>query len=210
MTLEMQKLKVLAIILDEDDELVSCLFVKEEDDVMFVSKFGKGLRVQNREVRTMGRATHGVRAMKLSEGDEIVGLVKVEEDKRVLMVTDKGKGKQVRYSEFMAHGRGTMGQRIYNISEANGYIVNALSVNEDNDVVFVTLFGQTIRVHVKDVSIQGRNAQGIRVVAFKKDTDSLVAMDCTEYQEEAEEEIEENAVINTEETEQVDTVAEGY
>ena len=197
-----------AIILDEDDELVSSLFVKEEDDVMFVSKFGKGLRVQNTEVRTMGRATHGVRAMKLSEGDEIVGLVKVEEDKRVLMVTDKGKGKQVRYSEFMAHGRGTMGQRIYNISEANGYIVNALSVNEDNDVVFVTLFGQTIRVHVKDVSIQGRNAQGIRVVAFKKDTDSLVAMDCTEYQEEAEEEIEENAVINTEETEQVDTVAE--
>ncbi len=175
-----------AIILDEGDELVQSIFVKEEDDVMFISKYGKGLRVDSTEVRTMGRATHGVRAMKLAEGDEIVGLVKVDDDRRVLMVTDKGKGKQVRYSEFMSHGRGTMGQRIYNISEKNGYIVNALSVNDDNDVVFVTLFGQTIRVHVKDISIQGRNAQGIRVVAFKKDTDSLVAMDSTEYQEDEE------------------------
>lgn len=173
-----------AILLDEDDELVSSLFVKEEDDVMFVSKYGKGLRVRNCEVRTMGRATRGVRAMKLAEDDEIVGLVKVEDDKRVLMVTDKGKGKQVHYSEFMPHGRGTQGQRIYNITEKNGYIVNVLSVNEDNDVVFVTLLGQTIRVHVKDISIQGRNAQGVKVVAFKKDADSLVAMDCTEYQEE--------------------------
>ncbi len=177
-----------AIILDEGDELVQSIFVKEEDDVMFISKYGKGLRVDSTEVRTMGRATHGVRAMRLAENDEIVGLVKVEDNKRVLMVTDKGKGKQVKYDEFMPHGRGTMGQKIYNISEKNGYIVNALSVNEDNDVVFVTLFGQTIRVHVKDISIQGRNAQGIRVVAFKKDTDSLVAMDITDFQEETEDE----------------------
>jgi DNA gyrase, A subunit len=190
-----------AIILDEGDELVSSVFVKEEDDVMFITKKGKGLRVSNIEVRTMGRATHGVRGMKLAEDDEIIGLVKVEDDKRVLMVTDKGKGKQVRYSEFMPHGRGTMGQKIYNISEKNGYIVNALSVNDDNDVVFVTLFGQTIRVHVKDISIQGRNAQGIKVVAFKKSTDSLVAMDSTEYQEEVEEDEElEEGAVNAEET----------
>lgn len=193
-----------AIILDEGDELVQSIFVKEEDDVMFISKYGKGLRVDSTEVRTMGRATHGVRAMKLAEGDEIVGLVKVEDDKRVLMVTDKGKGKQVRYSEFMSHGRGTMGQRIYNISEKNGYIVNALSVNDDNDVVFVTLFGQTIRVHVKDISIQGRNAQGIRVVAFKKDTDSLVAMDSTEYQEDEDEELENPEGENQEANENLD------
>lgn len=179
-----KKKGVKAIILDEGDALVQSIFVSPEDDVMIVSKFGKGLRTNSENIRTMGRATHGVRAMKLLDGDEIVGLVRVDPNNRILMVTENGKGKQVEFSQFMAHGRGTMGQKIYNIDEKTSYIVNALSVNNDNDVVFMTLQGQIIRVHVKDISIQGRNAAGIRVVTMKKSTDSLVAMAVTDYQEE--------------------------
>ena len=200
-----KKRGVKAIILDEGDELVTSIFVNEGDDVMIVSKLGKGLRTSADDIRTMGRSTHGVRAMKLAENDEIIGLVRVDEDKRILMVTENGKGKQVRFSEFMAHGRGTQGQRIYSVDEkASGTLVNAVAVNDDNDVVFVTLNGQTIRVHVKDISIQGRNATGVKVVSFKKASDSIVAMAATEFQQEEDEAEETDAVTNEAETQ--DTV----
>ncbi len=196
-----KKRGVKAIILDEGDELVTSIFVNEGDDVMIVSKLGKGLRTSADDIRTMGRSTHGVRAMKLAENDEIIGLVRVDEDKRILMVTENGKGKQVRFSEFMTHGRGTQGQRIYSVDEkASGTLVNAVAVNDDNDVVFVTLNGQTIRVHVKDISIQGRNATGVKVVSFKKASDSIVAMAATEFQQEEDEAEETDAVTNEAET----------
>ena len=195
-----KKRGVKAIILDEGDELVTSIFVNEGDDVMIVSKLGKGLRTSADDIRTMGRSTHGVRAMKLAENDEIIGLVRVDDDKRILMVTENGKGKQVRFSEFMAHGRGTQGQRIYSVDEkASGTLVNAVAVNDDNDVVFVTLNGQTIRVHVKDISIQGRNATGVKVVSFKKASDSIVAMAATEFQQEEDEAEEETNTVITEE-----------
>lgn len=200
-----KKRGVKAIILDEGDELVTSIFVNEGDDVMIVSKLGKGLRTSADDIRTMGRSTHGVRAMKLAENDEIIGLVRVDDDKRILMVTENGKGKQVRFSEFMTHGRGTQGQRIYSVDEkASGTLVNAVAVNDDNDVVFVTLNGQTIRVHVKDISIQGRNATGVKVVSFKKASDSIVAMAATEFQQE-EDEAEETDTVTTE-AETQDTV----
>ena len=198
-----KKRGVKAIILDEGDELVTSIFVNEGDDVMIVSKLGKGLRTSADDIRTMGRSTHGVRAMKLGENDEIIGLVRVDDDKRILMVTENGKGKQVRFSEFMAHGRGTQGQRIYSVDEkSSGTLVNAVAVNDDNDVVFVTLNGQTIRVHVKDISIQGRNATGVKVVSFKKASDSIVAMAATEFQQEEDEAEEETNTVITEENTQ--------
>ena len=204
-----KKRGVKAIILDEGDELVTSIFVNEGDDVMIVSKLGKGLRTSADDIRTMGRSTHGVRAMKLAENDEIIGLVRVDDDKRILMVTENGKGKQVRFSEFMAHGRGTQGQRIYSVDEkASGTLVNAVSVNDDNDVVFVTLNGQTIRVHVKDISIQGRNATGVKVVSFKKASDSIVAMAATEFQQEEDEAEETDAVTNEAETQDTVQTAE--
>lgn len=179
-----KKKGVKAIILDEYDSLVQCVFVNPGDDVMIVSRLGKGLRTSSDSIRTMGRSSHGVKAMKLAENDEIVGLVKVFDDKRILMVTQNGKGKQVRFSEFNSHGRGTQGQKIYMIDDRTNYLVNAVSVNDDNDVVFITLNGQTIRVHVKEITIQGRNTTGVRVVKMKKEKDYIVAMAVTDYQEE--------------------------
>lgn len=199
---------VKAIILDEGDELIQALFVDDSDEVMYISKKGKGLRTSVDAVRIMGRATHGVRAMKLVENDEIAGLVKVDNEKRILMITTNGKGKQVEFNQFMSHGRATGGQKIYNI-EGERFIVNALAVDDSNDVVFVTLFGQTIRVHVNTISIQGRSAMGVKVASFKKANDSIVAMAVTEYQEEEPEESEEatvdanaTAVASTAETEE--------
>ena len=179
---------VKAIILDEDDELISSDFVREEDDVMIVTKNGKGLRVNASEIRTMGRATHGVRGIKLIGDDEVVGVVPVDNSKRILMITANGKGKQVRFDQFIAHGRGTMGQKIYTVEDSG--LIGAVGVDDDTDIVFITLKGQTIRVHAKDISIQGRAAMGVKVATFKKSGDKVNAIAVTSYQDDEPEETE--------------------
>ena len=178
-----------AIVLDEGDALIKCLFVHPGDEAMIVSKNGKGLRFSVDDVRVMGRVTHGVRGMNLADGDEIVGLVKVEEGKTIILVTDQGKGKQVEFDYFRTHGRGTMGQKIYNLPD-NAYLVSAQGVNDENDVVCITKKGQTIRTHVNGISSQGRNAGGVNVFRMKTDDDYIVAMTVTDYQEEEPEEAE--------------------
>ena len=178
-----------AIVLDEDDALIKCLFVHPGDEAMIVSKNGKGLRFSVDDVRVMGRVTHGVRGMNLADGDEIVGLVKVEEGKTIILVTDQGKGKQVEFDYFRTHGRGTMGQKIYNLPD-NAYLVSAQGVNDENDVVCITKKGQTIRTHVNGISSQGRNAGGVNVFRMKTDDDYIVAMTVTDYQEDEPEEAE--------------------
>ena len=194
---------VIAIILDEGDELLHCEFVQDEDDVMLVTKNGLALRMNATDVRAMGRATHGVRGIKLRGDDNVAGLLKVDPNKRVLMVTEKGKGKQVSYDQFMNHHRGTQGQKIFRIGDKSSTIINAVSVNEENDIVCVTMLGQTIRIHVKDISTQGRNASGVKVVTLKSKDDSIVALASTNYYDEDEDN--ETESINTEEETQVVT-----
>ena len=173
---------VKAIILDEGDELVESIFIRDGEDAMIITRNGKGLRIHADDVRTMGRATHGVRGIRLLGDDTVIGVVAVDDTHRILMVTEKGKGKQVRFDQFKAHGRGTMGQKIYTVEDSG--LVGAVSVSDDNDVVFITLKGQTIRIHAKDISIQGRAAMGVRVASFKKKDDSVNAIAVTTYQEE--------------------------
>ena len=171
-----------AIVLDEGDTLVKCLFVEPGDDAMIISKNGKGLRFCVDSVRVMGRASHGVRGMNLADNDEIIGLVRVEEGRNIILVTNDGKGKQVDFDFFKAHGRGTMGQLIYKLKD-DMYLVSALGVNDENDLVCITKKGQTIRTHVSGISSQGRAASGVNVFRMKTDDDYIVAMTVTDYQE---------------------------
>lgn len=176
-----------AIVLDEGDSLVKCLFVNPGDDAMIISRNGKGLRFCVDSVRVMGRASHGVRGMRLAADDEIIGLVRVEEGKNVILVTNSGKGKQVEFDFFKSHGRGTMGQLIYKLKDGM-YLVSALGVNDENDLVCITKKGQTIRTHVNGISSQGRAASGVNVFRMKTDDDYIVAMTVTDYQDEDPEE----------------------
>ncbi len=176
-----------AIFLDEGDELLSCELVEDGDEAMIITKNGRGLRINQDSVRAMGRASRGVRGIRLLEGDEVAGLLKVDDSKRILMITENGQGKQVAFDAFTVHGRATQGQRIYTIGGKAKAIVGVLAVNDDNDVVCVTLMGQTIRVHVDSISIQGRNAAGVRVATMKFKGDSIVAIASTDRDDEDEE-----------------------
>ncbi len=190
---------VKAIILDDGDELVQSVFVNKEDDAMFITRSGKGLRVNCSSVRAMGRATHGVRGIKLIGDDQVVGLVRVDEQKNILLITELGKGKRVRFEDFNSHGRGTGGQIIYKLQDGDG-LVNALSVDDEDDVIFMTLKGQVIRIHVKNINTLGRNAGGVILARFKKKGDRINVMAVTAYQEEAEESQLDEGSVETEES----------
>ena len=181
---------VKAIILDEGDELIETIMVKDHDEVMFISASGKGLRVSVDDIRSMGRSTRGVKAMNLLGDDEIVSAVKVEEGKNILLLTELGKGKRTGFDSFSQHGRGTMGQRIYNLGEGDR-IVGARSVTDDDDVILITRQGQVLRIAVSRISYQGKNASGVIIATFKKKNDRINAMDVTIHEEEVPEEEEE-------------------
>ncbi len=178
---------VKAIILDEGDELIETLMVKDHDEVMFISKSGKGLRVTVDDIRAMGRSTHGVKAMKLIGDDEIVSAVKVEEGKTILLLTELGKGKRTGFDSFTQHSRGTMGQRIYSLNE-NDKIVGAVSVTENDDVILITMLGQVLRIPVDKISYQGKNASGVIIAKFKKKNDRINALDVTIHEDVVEDE----------------------
>ncbi len=178
-----------ALFLDEGDELLSCELVQEGDDVMLITKMGRGLRFSEEDVRAMGRASRGVRGIKLINDDKVAGLLKVDDTKRILMITENGQGKQVTFDSFNVHKRATQGQKIFRLGTKATYIVGVLGVNDEFDVVCVTLMGQTLRVHCDAISIQGRNAAGVRVVSMKFNKDSIVAIASTEKDEEEEVEI---------------------
>ncbi len=178
---------VKAIILDDGDELVETLMVKDHDEVMFITRSGKGLRTSVDDIRPMGRNTHGVKAMKLLGDDEIVSAVKVEDEKIILILTELGKGKRTSFDNFMPHARATMGQRIYNLSD-DDKIIGAVSVTDNDDVILITMYGQVLRVAVNNISSQGKNAGGVIVAKFKKKNDRINALDVTAHEDVSDEE----------------------
>ncbi len=184
-----------ALFLDEGDELLSCDLIQEGDEVMLITKLGRGLRFRQEDVRAMGRASRGVRGIRLLGDDQVAGLLKVDNSKRILMITENGQGKQVTFDSFTVHGRGTQGQKIYRLGGKASFIVGVLSVDDDNDVVCVTLMGQTLRVHVNAISIQGRNAAGVKVVTMKFKGDSIVAIASTERDEDEDIPVEDDELV---------------
>lgn len=200
-----KKRGITAIILDEGDVLVNCVLLQEEDDCMIITKQGKGLRFMSSSVRAMGRSSRGVRGIRLLNNDQVVGLLKVDDERRILLITEKGQGKQILFESFRPHGRGTMGQKIYTFREKTGQIVKAMSVNDENDIVVMTTMGQSIRISVSTISIQGPYASGV-VIARLKEGDTIQAIAVTEADKDEEElvnedspEVEETAIEESEE-----------
>lgn len=186
---------IIAIKLDEGDELVSAILTGGKDEVMFVTKGGQALRLTEELVRAMGRQTRGVIGIKLSPSDELVSALRLSEDKKILVISENGYGKRVAFSEFSPHGRGTGGQRIYTLSEKTGKIVGALTVKDDDEVVCITGQGKTIRVAVKSISTMGRSASGVRVLDIEK-PDHLIALDVVAEEKEGEMSAEQNQHSN--------------
>ncbi|MDR0908145.1 MAG: DNA topoisomerase (ATP-hydrolyzing) subunit A [Spirochaetaceae bacterium] len=177
---------VTAIKLDDDDKLVAAIITGGKDELMLISRYGKALRYNENMIRPMGRTARGVTGMKISGGDELASLIRVEDNEKILIVTEYGYGKRVNFDEFSAHGRNTGGQRIYTVSERGGEIAGVVSVKEDEELMCITSQGMSIKVKVKDISVHGRAAGGVRIFRIEK-PDFVVGIDKI-VKEDAEEE----------------------
>ena len=155
---------VIAIKLKDGDKLVSSILTSGNQEVMLVTRRGQALRINEEDVRPMGRASAGVTGIRLSQGDELAAAICVEEGKDALVITEKGIGKRVDFEEFGQHGRGTGGQRIFSNTDNKGEIIGALAVSEDAELICMTGQGKTLRIKAGTVSKQGRGASGTRVI----------------------------------------------
>jgi len=155
---------IIAIYLDEGDQLVAACFTGGGNEAMLITRNGQALRIHEEQVRVMGRASRGVRGIMLMNGDELAAMLRVTPDETMLIVTTNGYGKRVAYDNFSSHGRGTRGQMIYVPDDVSGEVVSAVSISGDDEAMVITAMGKTIKIEAETVRILGKNARGVRTV----------------------------------------------
>jgi DNA gyrase subunit A len=154
----------IAINLRDGDEVVRVVATGGDDDLMMVTFRGMAIRFSEAEVREMGRDATGVRGIKLRGDDKAISLDVVRDDADLFVVTDTGFGKRVKTDRFNRQGRGGQGVRAIKLTAARGFVVAAFMVRLDDDVLLASDGGVLIRTSVREVSSQGRDATGVRVM----------------------------------------------
>ena len=154
----------IAITLKDGDELVRVIRTAGTDDIFMVSRLGQTIRFFEDEVRPTGRAAQGVIGMRLKEGDEVVSCDVARDDVAILVVTDAGFGKRTQLDRFPRKGRGTMGVKGIKLTARRGYVVAAFMVGLDDEIMLVSSSGVTMRLPVRGIPSQGRDATGVRVM----------------------------------------------
>jgi DNA gyrase subunit A len=154
----------IAINLREGDEVVGVVATSGDDDLMVVTYRGVAIRFNEAEVREVGRDSMGVRGIKLKGDDKSIALDVVRDDADLFVVTDTGFGKRVKTERFNRQGRGGQGVRAIKLSAARGFLVAAFMVHLDDEVLLASSGGVLIRTPVREVSSQGRDATGVRVM----------------------------------------------
>ena len=159
---------IIAIDLRDEDRLVDVALTDGSRDVFLFSSNGKGIRFRETDVRAMGRGAAGVRGIKLPKGHEVIALV-IPDGGMILSATENGFGKRTSADEFSVQGRGGQGVIAIQTTERNGRTVGALQVNEDDEIMLISSNGTLIRTSVNDISVVGRNTQGVRLIRVDED-----------------------------------------
>jgi DNA gyrase subunit A len=157
---------LIALNLRDGDELVRVIVTDGTDQIFIVSRMGQTIRFAEAEVRAMGRAAAGVRGMKLKSGDEVVSVDVARDDAAILIVTDAGFGKRTQLDKFNPQGRGGQGVKGIRLTGRKGHVVAAFMAGLDDDIVAVSDAGVTIRMAVREISSQGRDATGVKVMSL--------------------------------------------
>jgi DNA gyrase subunit A len=161
---------LIAINLREGDELVRVIPTSGDDEILLVSEAGQGIRFDENDVRPMGRTASGVRGMKLRSGDRVVGAGSVVAGCRLLTITDAGYGKRTEVDQFNRQGRGGQGVRAHKLHADRGKVVTGLLVADDDQLFIINDSGVVIRTAVDAISVQGRDATGVRVMNVDDET----------------------------------------
>ncbi len=182
-----RKSGLIAIGLDEGDEIRGALITSGGDELLVATKQGRIIRFNEAELRQMGRSAHGVRAIKLREGDEVVSMEILKEDSYVLTVTDRGYGRRVLPDAYRAQKRGGYGILNYKTGGAKGDVCGIKVVGDGEDVIMISNDGIIIRVRAADISVMGRYSGGVTIMRTKDTPDRKVAaFTVAEHDDEAE------------------------
>ncbi|MGC8626907.1 MAG: DNA gyrase subunit A [Acidimicrobiales bacterium] len=157
---------LIALNLREGDELVDVIVTSGLDDIFMVTRSGMTIRFAEEDVRAMGRSAAGVRGMTLRPGDEVVAADIARDDTSILMVTSAGYGKRTQLHQFNRQGRGGMGVRGIRLPARRGGVVAAFTVGLDDEILVISSSGVVVRLAVRDISSQGRDATGVRIVSL--------------------------------------------
>ena len=160
-----RKAGIIAIALDEGDNLIGVAQTDGKCDVMLFSNEGKAVRFEEGDVRSTGRDTRGVRGMNLSKGGKVIAMLVAEDEQQsVLTATERGYGKRTSIVEYTRHGRGTQGMIAIQTSSRNGKVVAAVLVRPEDEIMMITTGGVLIRTKVKQIREMGRSTQGVTLI----------------------------------------------
>ncbi|MCZ6573270.1 MAG: DNA gyrase subunit A [Planctomycetota bacterium] len=158
---------LIACDLAEGDELVGAVLLSADEHVLLGTARGMAIRFPASDVRRMGRTARGVRGIRLRQGDQVVGLAVVEENGYLLTVCENGYGKRTRLVDYRPQTRGGLGLKDIQTTGRNGPVVSLAAVGDQEDLILITAQGMIIRTRVAEVSVIGRNTQGVRVISLK-------------------------------------------
>ncbi|SMN12942.1 DNA gyrase subunit A [Bathymodiolus heckerae thiotrophic gill symbiont] len=158
---------IIAIDLRDGDKLVGVDITSGEQDIMLFSANGKSIRFKESDVRTVGRTAIGVRGMKLKD-DKIVSAIITDGEDSILTATEKGFGKRTALDEYRSQARGGLGVISIKTSDRNGKVVGAIQVTDDDEMMLISNKATLVRARAADVSIIGRNTQGVTLIKIAK------------------------------------------
>ena len=175
-----------AINLEEGDELVSVIETDGTAKILIATHDGMACCFDENDVRTMGRNAVGVRGIRLREGDYVIGAAFADETREVLSITENGYGKRTPVSEYRITGRGGIGVKNYEVTEKTGKVIGMKIVDGSEDLLLVTHSGILIRTAVDSIRVAGRATQGVIVMRFKEEGDSVISLALAEKEAESE------------------------
>jgi len=161
--------------LNEGDYLIDVAITDGSRDVMLFSDAGKVMRFAEKDVRPMGRTACGVRGIRLGSGQHVISMI-IAGDSPVLTATANGYGKRTLADDYPVYGRGGQGVIAIQVSERNGPVVGAVSADDADEVMLISSGGVLVRMRVQEISIMGRNTQGVRLISLAEE-ESLVGIE---------------------------------
>ena len=159
-----RKTGLIAINLDDDDQLAWVYLSNGNDDLVIATKNGIAIRINENQARPLGRTARGVKAITLREGDKVVGLAPIIEGNTLLTITEKGQGRRSNNEDYRLQTRGGKGSINYKAVDENGEVAGFRTVSDEDDVIMITNDGIIIRTSVESISTQSRYAKGVRVM----------------------------------------------
>jgi DNA gyrase subunit A len=159
---------IIAISLDEGDELISTKLTDDKQQLFIGTKLGKAIHFPETQIREMGRTAHGIRGIRISKDDEVVGMEAVAPHTQILTVTANGYGKRSPASDYRVQNRGGSGIFTVKRTQKTGDVVGIKTVTDEDELMVISNKGKIIRLRAVDIPVQGRSTQGVRLITLEQ------------------------------------------